>query len=152
MMAPSTDRQRPGWFRIGPDPTMRVSDAERAEVTDQLARHYGDGRLDQAELDERASRAVAATTFGDLQGLLDDLPPLADGTPFGAPKVTGAPIPATCHAMKWHQRGPLRAVLAAVLLIVTACIWPGLWIVFLATAFVIVSKNRHHHGRRPTGS
>src|ERR1700722_8055430 len=44
------------------DATMRVSDAERAEVADQLAQHYGDGRLDQAELDARpAVRASAAS-------------------------------------------------------------------------------------------
>src|SRR6202044_2856799 len=40
------------------DATMRVSDAERAEVADQLAQHYADGRIDQAE----------------LTGITDDLP------------------------------------------------------------------------------
>src|SRR5580704_7967187 len=58
------------------DATMRVSDAERAEVADQLAQHYGDGRLDQAELDERLSRAMGAKTHADLAGITADLPHL----------------------------------------------------------------------------
>ena len=58
------------------DATMRVSDAERAEVADQLAQHYGDGRLDQAELDERLGRAMSAKTLADLAGLTADLPHL----------------------------------------------------------------------------
>jgi hypothetical protein len=32
---------------------MRVSDAERAEVAGELSKHFGEGRLDEAELDER---------------------------------------------------------------------------------------------------
>ncbi len=35
------------------DEHLRVSDAERQAVTDRLAEHFGDGRLDQAEFDER---------------------------------------------------------------------------------------------------
>lgn len=54
--------------------TMRVSDADRAEVADRLAQHYGDGRLDQAELDDRLGRAMTAKTRADLDGLLHDLP------------------------------------------------------------------------------
>jgi hypothetical protein len=64
--------------RPWPDPRLRVGDAERAEVTDRLARHYSDGRLDQAEFDRRLDKAMRATTVADLTGLLDDLP---DGQP-----------------------------------------------------------------------
>jgi hypothetical protein len=55
-------------------PTMRVSDAERAEVADRLSRHYGDGRLDQAEFNERLDQAMRAKTRQDLNGLFTDLP------------------------------------------------------------------------------
>ena len=65
------------------DATMRVSDAERAEIADQLAQHYGDGRLDQADLDERLSRAMSAKTRADLTGITDDLPEV--GTRPGRP-------------------------------------------------------------------
>ena len=64
-------RRRRGWH---PDPQLRVSDAERASVADRLSKHYGEGRLDQAEFDERLDRAMKAKTHGDLSGLLADLP------------------------------------------------------------------------------
>ena len=61
---------------------IRVSDAERAAVADRLAAHFGEGRLNQAEFDERVAKAMNATTRGDLSGLLDDLPePEPQGTP-----------------------------------------------------------------------
>jgi hypothetical protein len=55
-------------------PTMRVSDAERAAVADRLAKHYADGRLDQAEFDRRMDQAMRAATQADLNGLFTDLP------------------------------------------------------------------------------
>jgi len=53
---------------------MRISDAERAEVPDLLSKHYGDGRLDQAEFNERLDQAMRAKTYSDLSGLFADLP------------------------------------------------------------------------------
>ncbi len=42
----------------------------------------GEGRLNQAELDERVAQAMNAKTRGDLSGLFDDLPePGPTGTP-----------------------------------------------------------------------
>jgi Domain of unknown function (DUF1707) len=56
----------------GPD--WRVSDAERAEVTDRLARHFSEGRLDSEEHDKRVEAAMNAKTRSDLRGLCADLP------------------------------------------------------------------------------
>jgi hypothetical protein len=56
------------------NPHMRISDAERAEVTGRLSQHYSDGRLDQAEYNERLDRAMNAKTQSDLDGLFADLP------------------------------------------------------------------------------
>ena len=58
------------------EPNMRVSDAERHEISELLSRHFADGRLDQVEFDERVSKCMAAKTRADLAGLLDDLPRL----------------------------------------------------------------------------
>jgi DUF1707 SHOCT-like domain len=55
---------------------LRISDAERAEVADLLAKHYGDGRLDQAEFNQRLDQAMKARTYKDLSGLFADLPPV----------------------------------------------------------------------------
>jgi hypothetical protein len=53
---------------------MRVSDSDRSEIADLLARHFGDGRLDQAEFDQRLEQALKAKTRADLLGLIADLP------------------------------------------------------------------------------
>jgi hypothetical protein len=56
------------------NPSMRISDADRAEVADHLSRNYGEGRLDQAEFNERLDRAMRAKTQSDLTWVLADLP------------------------------------------------------------------------------
>jgi hypothetical protein len=58
------------------NPDLRVSDAERSDVADRLAKHYGDGRLTQDEFNERVDQAMNAKTQSDLSGLFTDLPPL----------------------------------------------------------------------------
>jgi len=60
--------------RPTPDPNIRVSHAERTEVADRLSKHYGDGRLDEEEFNERLDRAMKAKTRADLDGLFNDLP------------------------------------------------------------------------------
>ena len=94
------------------DQHLRVSDAERQAVADRLAEHYADGRLDQAEFDDRVGRAMTAKTRADLSGLFSDLPET------GAPAVPDHPlrrrrhpvlvfvllflfIIATAHAVLW---------------------------------------------------
>src|SRR5260370_34644223 len=75
--------------RSTPDPNMRVSHAERTEVTDRLSKHYGDGRLDEEEFNERLDRAMKAKTRADLDGLLDDLPGLGEPP---APSAVRSPV------------------------------------------------------------
>jgi hypothetical protein len=58
--------------RIGTN--LRVSDADRAAVADRLAKHYADGRLDQAEFTERVDLAMSAKIQSDFTGLFADLP------------------------------------------------------------------------------
>jgi len=55
---------------------LRASDADRDQAAATLREHFGSGRLDQDELDERVNRAYAARTMGDLSALLADLPKL----------------------------------------------------------------------------
>jgi Domain of unknown function (DUF1707) len=101
------------------DQHLRVSDAERQAVTDRLAEHFGDGRLDQAEFDERVGRAMSAKTRADLDGLFDDLPET------GAPAATDRPR---------RRRGhPILLVGLVVLVAIAAghLVFPLLWIGFL---------------------
>jgi hypothetical protein len=67
---------------------MRVSDADRAEVADRLSKHYSDGRLDQAEFDERLDQAMKAKIRSDLDELFTDLPAAKEpGKPARQPDV-----------------------------------------------------------------
>ena len=160
---PRATLRRPGY----PNPGIRVSDAERADIADRLARHYGEGRLDMTEFDERVTRAMAAKTYGDFQGLFSDLPDLPGeipsdtagdhpaGDPLGATSAPGMPPLAACNGRLRHRRGPVRTAVAVALFIVaaniawhavTGWIWPVMWLIILAAIVVAVSKNGHRHG------
>jgi len=96
--------------RPTPDPNIRVSHAERTEVADRLSKHYGDGRLDEEEFNERLDRAMKAKTHADLDGLFDDLP--GSGEP---PKPSaGRPAPPMVRPPRRHSSLPRIVFLAFV--------------------------------------
>jgi Domain of unknown function (DUF1707) len=77
MSTPASSSRRIGpalWRASWPGSQMRLGDAERAAIADRLAKHFSDGRLDEAEFNERLDQAMRATTMADLTGLLSDLP------------------------------------------------------------------------------
>ena len=148
--------------RPGPaDPHMRVSDAERAEVADRLSRHYGDGRLDQAEFDERLDQAMKAKTRADFDGLFADLPEGGPGAggPAGGPAFGPAPAggpglagpPGACAA-PWHRRH--RSLFLLLVVLAAIIMGPALahlivpWLVIALIAFVVIriSSHRSHRG------
>lgn len=53
---------------------VRASDAEREQTVALLQRNFADGRLTQAELEERAVAAYKAQTRAELRDLTADLP------------------------------------------------------------------------------
>jgi len=53
---------------------VRASDAEREHTVALLQHGFTDGRLTQAELEERAAAAYAARTTAELSDLTADLP------------------------------------------------------------------------------
>jgi Domain of unknown function (DUF1707) len=55
-------------------PAVRASDAEREQAVGLLQHGFADGRLTQAELEERAGAAYAARTRAQLRELTADLP------------------------------------------------------------------------------
>ena len=96
-----------------PDDSIRVSDAERDATVRTLGDNAAVGRLTLDELEERASRALAAKTRGELAALTSDLP--ADAGQAGA----GPTQPARVRKpVRWmvaimggsHRRGRFRAV------------------------------------------
>jgi len=142
---PRASQSRPRGFSPlfrGPysDQHLRVSDAERQAVADRLAQHFADGRLDQAEFDDRVGRAMSAKTRADLSGLFSDLPET------GAPAVPEGP-----------RRRHGHPVLLLVLLIVAASMfahvlwwtaWPLLWLGALVVAVLLIGRHRPSRHRQ----
>jgi Flp pilus assembly protein TadB len=137
-----------------PGPQLRVSDAERAQVADALSKHFADGRLDQAELDERVQRAMAAKTRADLAGLFDDLPPLEPAAP-------GLEV--------GRRRRPTVAFVVVAALVFVAAFWAAAWswhvpwLVVGIVLFLVWRRSRrgwhrhrlwgwHQHGPVPAAS
>ncbi len=56
---------------------IRISDADRAATAERLRIAVDEGRLDLTEYDERLRSAYAATTYGELEPITADLPPVA---------------------------------------------------------------------------
>lgn len=70
----------------GPESTdgtgrLRLSDNDRIHAMSALGTHFADGRLDDAEFNDRSASVAAAKTLGELRPLFDDLP---GGLPFAS--------------------------------------------------------------------
>ncbi len=121
---------------------MRISDAERAEVADLLSRHYGDGRLDQAEFNQRLDQAMRAKTYADLGGLFADLPRTEEEAMEG-PKF---------QSRRRHDRSHLGTLLLTVVIVIIAAtlvghvvtftLGPLVWLVILAAIVYAVLRHR----------
>jgi hypothetical protein len=153
-MSPTSSQQWSRRIRYS-DQHLRVSDAERNAVAERLATHYSDGRLDQAEFDERVSKAMAAKTRGDLDGLFDDLP---DPEPAGASRNARPGDPAVPYRRR-RRSGFGRVLLLAVLFIAALSIVshvltafafyvPWFWIAALVVVILLVSRSAHNRHDR----
>ena len=74
-------------------PEIRASDRERDSATHRLQEAFAEGRLDDAEFDDRMLAALTARTRGQLDQLLTDLPSSAPGTPARAVGPAGGRAP-----------------------------------------------------------
>jgi hypothetical protein len=154
-MSPSSTQQWTRRIRYS-DQHIRVSDAERNSVAELLGQHYADGRLDQAEFDERISRTMGAKTRGDLAGLFDDLP---EGGPAGAgPAGPGGPNDPAVPYRGRRRGGIVRPLL--LLLIVFICanfawhaftslffIQPLVWAFVIVAAILLVNRSSRRRDR-----
>jgi hypothetical protein len=71
--------------------SMLASHADRERAVDVLRAGFGEGRLQQAELEKRIARAYEARTVGELALLVADLPQ----GPMPVPMAASAPVPRT---------------------------------------------------------
>ena len=134
--------------RGGYNPDLRASDAERADIADRLSKHYGDGRLDQAEFNERMERAMSAKTVGDFAGLFSDLPEVTEPS-------EKQPVPAT----RSTRRSPMSRLVLLILIIVAAAFighalihsfFPWLLIGVAVFLWLRYSPRRQHHNHTNT--
>jgi hypothetical protein len=151
------DFRTPAWL-LGPgraQSDLRVSDADRQAVADQLSEHFADGRLDQAEFDERLSQAMNAKTYRDLDGLLTDLPPTQTSGGAGLPPGGGAGVTGRDYGSVPQRRVARPLVMIALAVIALsiaghAAAWAfggWLWIVvvgLIVLAFVRRGRRTHH--------
>jgi Domain of unknown function (DUF1707) len=135
------------------NPNMRVSNAERTEVADRLSKHYGDGRLDEEEFNERLDRAMKAKTQADLNTVFADLPDLPD-MPGSSKEV---------KPMPQHRSLFPRIVLFVLLIIAASALWHALappffglaimgglyvpWLIIAVIVFLVWRSGAWH--RRP---
>lgn len=123
-------------FRPGPR-ELRASDADRELVITLLAAAAGDGRITLAEHSERADRAYAARTLGELASLTTDLAP-PDEQPFRIASRRGF----TAIGGREHRDGrwvvpdrfPVTAVCGDVVLDLRDAVFQSQRVVILATA------------------
>jgi Domain of unknown function (DUF1707) len=115
------------------DDRIRASDADRERVTARLRDHFAEGRLSQAEMDERVTAALNAKTLGDLRPLTRDLPEPAPAAPAGqAARWAGPPFPA-------RRRGPRLLPVLLLLLLLTVAIPHGGWVLLGVANFFLFS-------------
>ncbi len=111
---------------------LRAADSDRQAVADKLMHALNEGRLSLGEYDERLQQAYAARTYGDLDGLLTDLPdvqPAADSQLARGgssqmpvphqPAGTDPAVDAAAAGLRRGRRSALAAVWAAWLSVVS---------------------------------
>jgi hypothetical protein len=136
---------------------LRVSDADRNAVAEELARHYGDGRLNAEEFEQRLDHAMSATTYQDLGGLLADLPGQDSAAGLserskGRPRPPQPALPERPAARR-RSRRPGRLAIVIVLLIVAAATvhlisWvagPVLWACVVLGLALLAVRNLGRH-------
>jgi hypothetical protein len=142
-----TAQSSPAWLyaatrRRSSYSAMRISDAERSEAAELLSKHYGDGRLDEAEFQQRLDQVMRAKTYADLSGMFDDLP----RTEAAAGEAPRMPVP------RRHDRHHVGGLFLVVACLVAAAIvaghvmvWFGaawLWLAFIAVALFLLESRR----------
>lgn len=92
--------------RLGPGimaypPAMLAGTADRERAIDVLKAGFAEGRLTQAEHDERAATVYAARTYADLARVVADLPagPLVGFPAAGSPPAAVPPAPPTTNSL-----------------------------------------------------
>lgn len=74
------------------NPSMLAASADRERTVDVLKAGFAEGRLTQDEYNERMAKAYDARTYGELAGLVHDLPAGAMPHPAAYPAFPPPPV------------------------------------------------------------
>jgi hypothetical protein len=115
--------------------SLRASDADRERFVEAFGQHHAEGRLTIEELSERTERAYAARTFGDLDALATDLPPLSPSPPTTRPAGSPDRPEPTALPPRMRPPGPERAAAKANLL--RSILWYAALSLFLVVVWAL---------------
>ena len=121
--------------------SLRASDADRDGVAKRLRDAAAEGRLEPDELEERLDAALRARTYGDLQGLLADLP----GKPAAWERRRTDVAPVAGVALVVAMR--VLVVLAAVGVVLVVAALTAAWWVLCALVWLSLRAARGCNGR-----
>lgn len=104
---------------------LRASDADRDAVVERLRTAAAEGRLETDELDERLDVALRSRTYGELDGLLTDLP--SAPAPWQRRQVRVVPAVQSALAVAMPILVTVLVVAAVVAAIAIAAAWWAIW-------------------------
>jgi uncharacterized protein DUF1707 len=102
------------------DPNLRASDEDRDRTAALLREHHAVGRLTPEEFSDRLDKTFAATTIGQLEGLLADLPRM-DLYRLPEAELTRQPRQAQVARPQGHMSRGWRAVWGVYLTVNLVC-------------------------------
>jgi len=120
---------------------IRISDADREQVTSRLREHFAEGRLTSEELDERISATLNAKTYGELRGVMADLPepgPLGPQPGMFGPQPGPVPSGWTARPVYYRRRPRFLPVALLIFFGVLILSGPG-WAFFAFFKFALLA-------------
>jgi hypothetical protein len=134
-------------------PHQRFTEADRDKIAGRLRDAFADGRLDQPEFSSRLDQLYTVTTYGELEPLVRDLPPVRTyQTPAMVQNTAPTPDPGNfpertrnkqAHSLRGLTGGFGGAVMINVLIwavigIASGGHWPYFWPVWLLIPWVFI--------------
>jgi hypothetical protein len=105
---------------------LRAADVDREFDAERLRAALNEGRLTLGEYDDRLRDTYAARTYGDLKGILADLPEVTPAARSQLmPSTLASPVPAGGPAASGHTRRWIAAVWSG--WVTTALITVAIW-------------------------
>ena len=134
-------------------PHQRFTEADRDKIAGRLRDAFADGRLDQPEFSSRLDQLYAVQTYGELEPLVRDLPPVRTyQTPAVVQDSKPAPAPGQFPERKKEaqpdRRGAIGGFTGVVMVNVVIWFviglangghWPHFWPVWLLIPWALIA-------------